>query len=110
MSNPNVGGSTLASPIPPATIPLATMTASGRPLTNRWLALSLLVLVAILNYADRYLLPGLAQPIKNYFALSDIMMGLLMGPAFALLYTVGSAYHQLAVWLNGERITPFMLI
>jgi len=67
--------------------PLPLSTASGRPLTNRWVVLSLLVLVAILNYADRYLIPGLAQPIKTHFAVSDTVMGLLMGPAFALLYS-----------------------
>ncbi len=66
----------------------ATATAGGRRLTNRWLALSLLVLVAVLNYADRFLMSGLAQPIKQHFAIGDAMMGALMGPAFALLYTV----------------------
>jgi MFS family permease len=64
------------------------MTASGKPLTNRWIALALLVLVAILNYADRFLIAGLAQPIKSHFGIGDAMMGALMGPAFALLYTV----------------------
>lgn len=67
---------------------MATMTASGKALTNRWLALALLVLVAILNYADRFLIAGLAQPIKAHFGIGDAMMGALMGPAFALLYTM----------------------
>lgn len=64
------------------------MTAGGKPLTNRWLALALLVLVAVLNYADRFLISGLAEPIKAHFGIGDAMMGLLMGPAFALLYAV----------------------
>lgn len=76
---------TTTTPSPPA---MATMTASGKPLTNRWLALALLVMVAIVNYADRFLIAGLAQPIKAYFNIGDAMMGALMGPAFALLYTV----------------------
>ncbi|MDE2596894.1 MAG: MFS transporter [Sphingomonadales bacterium] len=62
--------------------------AALRPLTNRWLVLSLLVLIAVLNYADRFLLSGMAQPIKSAFGIGDAMMGLLMGPAFALLYTI----------------------
>lgn len=66
----------------------ATITADGRPVTNRWLVLGLLVLVAILNYADRFLVAGLAQPIKAHFAIGDAWMGVLMGPAFALLYSV----------------------
>lgn len=66
----------------------ATLSTSGKPLTNRWLALALLVMVAVLNYADRFLIPGLAQPIKAHFGISDTVMGALMGPAFALLYSV----------------------
>lgn len=76
----------MAAPIPAGAA--ATMTTSGKALTNRWLALALLVLVAVLNYADRFLMSGLAQPIKQHFAIGDAMMGALMGPAFALLYTV----------------------
>ena len=76
----------MAAPAP--LTPMATKTASGKPLTNRWIALALLVLVAILNYADRFLIAGLAQPIKSHFGIGDAMMGALMGPAFALLYTV----------------------
>lgn len=76
----------MAAPVP--LTPMATMTETGKTLTNRWLALALLVLVAILNYADRFLISGLAQPIKTHFGIGDGMMGLLMGPAFALLYTL----------------------
>lgn len=76
----------MAAPVP--LTPMATMTVTGKTLTNRWLALALLVLVAILNYADRFLISGLAQPIKTHFGIGDAMMGLLMGPAFALLYTL----------------------
>jgi MFS family permease len=64
---------------------------AGHPdtgLPNRWLVLGLLLLVAVLNYADRYLLAGLAQVLKQAFALSDTMLGVLLGPAFAVLYTI----------------------
>jgi MFS family permease len=70
--------------------PAALHSASGRPLTNRWVALALLLLVAILNYADRFLMSGLAQPVKAHFGVSDALMGALMGPAFALLYAIFS--------------------
>lgn len=69
-------------------VPAATVSAGGKPLTNRWLALGLLVLVAILNFADRFLMAGLAQPIKAHFGIGDGLMGALMGPAFVLLYSV----------------------
>ncbi len=57
-------------------------------LTPRPLVLALLLGVAVLCYTDRYLLAGLAQPIKREFGLSDSVLGVLLGPAFALLYTV----------------------
>lgn len=57
-------------------------------LTNRWVVLALLLAVAVFNYGDRYLLSGLVQPIKAEFGASDGFMGLLMGPAFAVLYAV----------------------
>lgn len=124
MTRPNGSGGAIAAPLP-----AATMTANGRPLTNRWLALLLIVLVAILNYADRFLIPGLAQPIKAYFALSDTVMGLLMGPAFALLYTLftlpiarladrksrvliiagGCGFWSFFTLLSGMATTPAML-
>ncbi|MBU6252000.1 MAG: MFS transporter [Alphaproteobacteria bacterium] len=57
-------------------------------LTNKWLVLVLLLGIALINYGDRYLLAGLVEPIKADFGVSDGFMGLLMGPAFALLYSL----------------------
>ena len=57
-------------------------------LTNKWVVLALLLSVALVNYGDRYLLAGLVEPIKAEFGVSDGFMGLLMGPAFALLYSL----------------------
>ena len=67
--------------------PAATLTADGRTLPNRWLVLLILFGIAVFNHADRYLLSGLVTPIKTEFAISDGLMGLLMGPAFAVFYT-----------------------
>ena len=68
-----------------------TDTAKQSPrLTSRWLVLPLLLAIAILNYADRYLLAGLVGPIKNDFGLTDSFVGLLLGPAFALVYTIAA--------------------
>lgn len=57
-------------------------------LSNKWVVLATMLAIALLNYGDRYLLAGLAQPIKHEFGMSDGFMGLLMGPAFALLYSL----------------------
>lgn len=56
-------------------------------LSNPWLVLALLLLIYILNYLDRYLIAGLVDPIKADLGVGDAVMGLLMGPAFALLFT-----------------------
>ncbi len=64
-------------------------TASASPkLTNKWVVLAILLGVALVNYGDRYLLAGLVEPIKAEFGVSDGFMGLLMGPAFAFLYSI----------------------
>lgn len=62
--------------------------ASPERRTNPWLALVLLLAVSIFNYTDRYLISGLVGPIKDAFGVDDAYMGLLMGPAFVVLYVV----------------------
>lgn len=66
----------------------ATKQSSEANLSNAWLVLVLLLGIAIFNHADRYLLVGLVDPIKAEFGVDDAFMGLLMGPAFAVFYSV----------------------
>ena len=61
--------------------------AAGRR-SNPWLVLAVLLSIYIVNFADRYLITGLVGPIKAEFGLGDSFMGLLMGPAFVVLYVV----------------------
>ncbi len=49
--------------------------------------LALLSASYVVNYLDRYVLSMLAGPIKAELGISDGAMGILLGPAFALLYT-----------------------
>ena len=65
------------------------MTERKARLSNPWLVLATLLIVYIFNLADRYLITGLIGPIQTEFGLSDGFMGLLMGPAFVLLYVLG---------------------
>lgn len=65
-----------------------TRAGGGRRLSNKWLVLFLLLGVGLFNQGDRFLLAGLVEPIKAEFGVSDGFMGLLMGPAFALLYSL----------------------
>lgn len=73
---------------------MATINIAGAPHASegrsayRWLVLALLLAIYIVNYADRYLVSGLVEPIRREFGVGDAFMGLLMGPAFAILYSV----------------------
>lgn len=69
---------------------MTTLARDAEPLklSNKWMVLALLLGIALVNYGDRYLLAGLVEPIKAEFQVSDGFMGLLMGPAFALLYSL----------------------
>ena len=49
--------------------------------------LALLTASYVVNYLDRYVFSILAGPIQAEFGISDGAMGLLLGPAFALLYS-----------------------
>ena len=60
---------------------------AAAPRSNPWIVLLLLLGISILSYADRYLIAGLVDPIKAEFAVGDRYIGLLMGPAFALVFT-----------------------
>lgn len=47
-----------------------------------------LLVVYILNFLDRQIVNILAEPIKQELGLSDTLLGLLAGPAFAVFYAV----------------------
>lgn len=51
-------------------------------------ALCVLAIIYIFNYIDRLLVSILIEPIKLEFGVSDTMIGLLSGVAFAFFYTV----------------------
>nr|WP_178117645.1 MFS transporter [Pseudomonas sp. R5(2019)] len=50
--------------------------------------MAVIALIYIFNYIDRLLVSILIEPIKTEFGVSDTMIGLLSGVAFALFYTV----------------------
>ncbi|MEL7453696.1 MAG: MFS transporter, partial [Pseudomonadota bacterium] len=56
-----------------------------------------LIVVYTFNFIDRTLIGVLGEPIRETFGLSDTMMGILSGPAFAFIYTVlGIPFAMLA--------------
>lgn len=50
--------------------------------------LGLLLLVYTFNFIDRVVIAIIQEPIKLQFGLTDLQLGLLGGPAFAVLYTL----------------------
>jgi len=67
--------------------------------------LGLMFLVSTLNMADRQIIGIVAEPIKREFGLSDTMLGLLSGTAFALVYPpLGLPIARLADRFNRRNI------
>ncbi|WP_252259913.1 spinster family MFS transporter [Erythrobacter aurantius] len=69
----------------------------GGAVSNRWYVLILLALVYTLSNLDRYLLGIVLPYIKAEMVLSDTLLGLLSGAAFAIFYaTLGLPIARLA--------------
>lgn len=64
-----------------------TSTASS-PLRSPTIVLVFLLLAYILNFLDRQILGILLEPIKNDLKFTDSQLGILTGPAFALVYSL----------------------
>lgn len=73
------------------TPPAETGPASAQPwprLGIAWLALVLVTLATMMNFADIAIFQLMAEPIKHDFALTDPQLGLLLGPAGILFYVI----------------------
>ena len=57
------------------------------PLYTRYV-LGMVLLTMIFSNVDRTILSILVDPIKSEFGLSDTQMGFLLGPAFAVVYSI----------------------
>lgn len=55
-------------------------------------ALGVLVLVNVVNYADRSIIGVLIEPMKRDLALSDTQIGVVTGLAFALFYAIAGIF------------------
>ncbi|MEE2920478.1 MAG: MFS transporter [Pseudomonadota bacterium] len=67
--------------------------------------LGLMFLVSTLNMADRQIIGVVAEPVKEEFGLSDTMLGLVGGTAFAVVYpTLGLVIARIADRSNRRNI------
>ena len=53
-----------------------------------WYVVVVLTLAYVVSFLDRQILALLVEPIRRDLGLSDTQMGLIMGSAFALFYTI----------------------
>jgi len=62
-----------------------------------WYLVTLLTIASIFSFVDKYLPALLVEPLKQDLGISDTQVGLLLGPAFAVLYaTLGLPLGWLA--------------
>ena len=83
---------------------------SGSQSQNKFVVVVILSAVYSVNYIDRQIVAILLDPIKAEFGVSDTVLGLLAGPAFALFYaTVGVPLAMLADRVNRKRLIAWSL-
>ncbi len=69
--------------------PPSASTLAARPPSSANFVLGALFVLYIFNFVDRYILSLIQDLIKQDLGLSDTQLGMLSGPAFAILYTTG---------------------
>lgn len=57
-----------------------------------WFLVAMLTLAYVFSFVDRYILGLLIEPIKADLGLSDEQIGLIMGPAFGLIYAFSGLF------------------
>lgn len=62
-----------------------------------WITLALLLVAAVFAYLDRQIIALLVPHLREEFGLSDFQIGLLQGPAFALVYAAAGLPFGMAV-------------
>lgn len=71
-----------------------------------WYTVLLLAALYIISYIDRLILTLLVEPIKADLHITDLQMGLLIGPAFAVLFSV---IGLPVAWLIDNRSRKMLL-
>jgi predicted MFS family arabinose efflux permease len=80
-------------------------TTNGRIVGSRGWVLGVLTSIYLVNFIDRQVLAILLPQVKAEFGLSDSVLGLLVGPTFALFYaTMGLPLALLADRVNRRRL------
>lgn len=70
------------------TLPLADVQDTEKTSLKAWWILAVLFLLLALSFVDRYIISMLVPDIKQSFGLTDAQIGLLLGPAFVVSYSL----------------------
>ena len=62
------------------------------PASAAWFLVAMLTLAYVFSFVDRYILGLLIEPIKEDLGLSDEQIGLILGPAFGLIYAFSGLF------------------
>jgi len=83
---PSVAANDAADPAPGDTTPAAVSAPEEKVTVGAWWMLFVLFLFYVLSLLDRQVLSMLVEPIRIDLGLSDVEMGFILGPAFAIFY------------------------
>ena len=73
-----------------------------------WMSVAILWVFYILSSIDRSLLLILVQPIKQDLGASDFAMGILIGPAFGVFYSIAGL--PMGHFVDRYRIRPLLFV
>jgi MFS family permease len=91
------------------TVPLSAPTLASTP-WQAWLSLLVLSICYVFSLLDRLIISLLVEPLKASLSLSDVQIGLLQGPAFAVLYaTMGVPLGRLADLVNRRNMIAWAI-
>lgn len=99
-------------------IDTAALAAKGKPYpkaSTGWFLVAMLTLAYIFSFVDRYVLGLLIEPIKADLGLTDEQIGLIMGPAFGLIYAFSGLFigwfvdNWRRTWIVGIGMTVWSL-
>jgi len=79
---------TTSSPVPGETVRIPADDTPWPSPVAAWSALTVLVLATMMNFLDRGVFMLMVESIKHDFELTDVQLGLLLGPAGIIFYVV----------------------
>lgn len=85
------------------------------PAATGWFLVAMLTLAYVFSFVDRYILGLLIEPIKEDLGLTDEQIGLILGPAFGLIYAFSGLFigwfvdNWRRTWIVGIGMTVWSM-